>query len=286
MTGAAAARTAAKVAGLERLAGERPEYREILSVFREIYGFVAGKEEATGIAFAIPAASRAERAAAGLPLVAPEGVRVDGGKASAFLAGLLAVMARVGTEGREELAALGRALAEGALDLPALFAACLSRERGVVADAAAAISVSPPLLEFVLEIPLKTALEGVAASVDPKAFEAWEEGYCPVCGGRAGMDELAGEEGRRYLSCSGCFFKWPYKRIKCPYCGTEDPAALSYFTAGEGPTRVGVCRACSRYIKTRDSRAAGSADVPLEVEDLATLHLDLMAAKEGFERGR
>ena len=42
MTGAAAARTAAKLAGLERLAGERPEYREILSVFREIYGFVAG----------------------------------------------------------------------------------------------------------------------------------------------------------------------------------------------------------------------------------------------------
>ena len=286
MTGVAAARTAGKLAGIERLARERPEYREILSVFREIYGFVAGKEEATGIAFAIPAASRAERAAAGLPLVAPEGVRVDGGRASAFLAGLLAVMDRVGTEGREELAALGRALAEGALDLPALFTACLTRERGVLSDAAAAVSVSPPLLEFVLEVPLKTALEGVAASLDPKAFEGWAEGYCPVCGGRAGMDELAGDEGRRYLSCSGCFFKWPYKRIKCPYCGTEDPAALSYFTAGEGPTRVGICRACSRYIKTRDSRAAGSTDVPLEVEDLATLHLDLMAAKEGFERGR
>lgn len=285
MTGAAAARTARKLAGLERLAGERPEYREILSVFREIYGFVAGKEDATGISFAVPAAARAERVAAGLPLVAPEGVRVDVENASAFLAGLLAVMRRVGTEGREDLDALGRALAEGALDLPAVFAACLTRERGVLSDAAAAISVSPPLLEFVLEVPLKTALEGVAASLDPNEFEGWAEGHCPVCGGRAGMDELAGEEGKRYLSCSGCFFKWPYKRIKCPYCGSEDPASLSYFTAGEGPTRVGVCRACSRYIKTRDSRA-GSADVPLEVEDLATLHLDLMAAKEGFERGR
>ena len=99
------------------------------------------------------------------------------------------------------------------------------------------------------------------------------------------MDELSGEEGRRFLSCSGCFFKWPYKRLKCPYCGNEDPESLSYFTAGDGPTRVGVCRKCSRYIKTRDSRK-GNADVPLEVEDLATLHLDLLAAKEGFERGK
>ncbi len=285
MTGAAAARTAAKLAGIERLARERPEYREILSVFRELYGFVEGREEATGIAFAIPEAGRAERSAAGLPLVAPDGLRADAGKASAFLAGVLAVMGRVGTEGREELAALGRAVADGALDLSALFSACLARERSVVAGAAAAVTVPAPLLEFVLEIPLKTALEGVAASLDPLMFEGWTQGYCPVCGGRAGMDELAGEEGRRYLSCSACFFKWPYKRIKCPYCGTEDPAALSYFAAGEGPTRVGVCRACSRYIKTRDSRAGG-ADVPLEVEDLATLHLDLMAAKEGFERGR
>lgn len=285
MTGAAAARTAEKLAGIEKRSRERPEYREILSVFREIFGYVAGKEDATGIAFAIPDGARADRAAAGLPLIAPDSVRVDGEAASAFLAGLLAVMERVGTEGRGELAAVGRALAERALDLPALFAACLARERGVLAGAAAAVSVSPPLLEFILEIPLKTALEGVAASMDQSAFEGWTHGHCPVCGGRAGMDELAGEEGRRHLSCSGCFFKWPYKRIKCPYCGSEDPASLSYFAAGDGPTRVGVCRACARYIKTRDARA-GSADVPLEVEDLATLHLDLMASKEGFERGR
>jgi FdhE protein len=285
MTGAAAARTAGKIAGIERLARERPEYLEILSVFREIFGYVAGREDATGIAFAVPVAARSERAAAGLPLIAPDAVRVDGEKASAFLAGLLAVMERVGTEGHGELAALGRALAERALDLTALFAACLARDRGALAGAAAAVPVSPSLLEFVLELPLKTALEGVAASLDPKAFEGWSHGHCPVCGGRAGMDELVGEEGRRYLSCSGCFFKWPYKRIKCPYCGSEDPASLSYFAAGDGPTRVGVCRACTRYIKTRDSRA-GSADVPLEVEDLATLHLDLMASKEGFERGR
>jgi len=151
--------------------------------------------------------------------------------------------------------------------------------------AAAALSVPAPLLAFVLEIPLKTALERVSSSFHPGRFEGWKEGYCPVCGSRAGMDELAGEEGKRFLSCSACFFRWPYPRIKCPYCGNEDPSTLSYFTAGDGPTRVGVCRKCSRYLKTRDARL-GNADVPLESEDLTTLHLDLLAAKEGFERGK
>lgn len=98
-------------------------------------------------------------------------------------------------------------------------------------------------------------------------------------------NEHGGEEGRRYLSCSACFFKWPYKRLKCPYCGNEDPDLLTYFEAGEEPTRVGVCRKCARYIKTRDSRK-GHGDIPLEIEDLATLHLDLLAGKEGFERGK
>jgi len=53
----------------------------------------------------------------------------------------------------------------------------------------------------------------------------------------------------------------------------------------EGATRVDTCQACSRYIKTRDSRKGG-VDVPLEVEDLLTIHLDLLASREGFERGK
>ena len=115
--------------------------------------------------------------------------------------------------------------------------------------------------------------------------DGWKEGYCPVCGSRAGMAELSGDEGKRRLSCSACFFQWPYPRIQCPYCGNADPETLSYFTAGDGPTRVGVCRKCSRYLKTRDARL-GNADVPMEAEDLVTLHLDLLAGKEGFERGK
>lgn len=278
-------RTAEKIAHLEKTSIERPEYREVLLPFREIFAYVEGREAATGIRFALPEGNGAERVRGGLPLLSPESLAVDPGPAAEFLSGLLDVLRRVGREGGESLDRIGRAVADGELDLAALYAACLARKRDAVEAAAKALEIPGPLLVFVLEIPLKTALEGVTGGLDPSRFEGWKEGYCPVCGSRAGMDELSGEEGRRHLSCSACYFRWPYPRIRCPYCGNDDPDTVSYFTAGEGPVRVGVCRKCSRYIKTRDARL-GDASVPMEAEDLATLHLDLLAGREGFERGK
>jgi len=279
--------TGRKAEHLRRTAEERPEYREILSLFQDVFAHIEGKEDSTGIAFTLPDLHTGERTSGGLPLVSPEGLSVDREKATRFLAGLLDVLQRASrdAEGKGELDRMERALAEDALDLAGLFTACLARERGAVEAAAAAISVSPPLLAFTLEIPLKTALEKVAESVDPESVSEWKEGHCPVCGSRAGMGELVGEEGKRFLSCSTCAFRWPFPRIKCPYCGNEDPDTLSYFTVGEDPIRVGVCRKCSRYIKTLDSRG-GHADVPLEALDLSTLRLDLLAGREGFERGK
>jgi FdhE protein len=278
-------RTAEKIAHLESTASSHPGYREVLLPFREIFAYVAGREASTGIRFAVPEGGGEERIRGGLPLLSPESLSVDPGAAATFLSGLLDVLRRVGREGGEALDRIGRAAAGGELDLAALYAACLGRKRDVLEAAAKALEVPGPLLVFVLEVPLKTALEGVAEGLDPDRFDGWKEGHCPVCGSRAGMDELSGEEGKRHLSCSACFFRWPWPRIRCPYCGNDDPETVSYFTAGEGPVRVGVCRKCSRYIKTRDSRL-GNASVPMEAEDLATLHLDLLAGREGFERGK
>ncbi len=278
-------RTADKIAHLRKTSAEHPEYAGLLLPFEEIFAYVDGKEGGTGIRFAVPEGNGAERVAGGLPLLAPEALSVDREAAIAFLSGLLDVLRRVGKAGQADLDRIGAGLSGGSLDLASLYAACLTRTRDAVDRAASVLSVQAPLLAFVLEIALKTALERLSSSFPPDRFDGWKEGYCPVCGSRAGMDELTGEEGKRFLSCSACFFRWPYPRIRCPYCGNADPGTLSYFTAGDGPTRIGVCRKCSRYLKTRDARL-GNADVPLEAEDLATLHLDLLAGKEGFERGK
>lgn len=277
--------TVRKLAFLEATAREHPEYADVLSLFREIYTYVRGRETETGISFDVPARLAPERIEGGFPLLSIEVLRVDREAAVGFLRGLLSAMKNVSRKGGDEIAGIERAVKEGAVDPANLFAACLARERAAMEEAARRIGVPSPLLEFVLEVPLRTALERVAETIDPAAFAAWKEAYCPVCGSRPGMDELVGEEGKRFLCCSGCFFKWPFQRVKCPYCGNEDPDSLAYFFAGEEPTRVAVCRKCSRYIKTRDSRR-GHADVPLEAEDLATLHLDLLAGREGFERGK
>lgn len=274
-----------KIVFLEKVSREVPEYAEVLVLFREIYALVNGREGETGISFTPPTEGIRELVREGFPLITADEMAVDAGSAASFLAGVVDVMARVGREGDVPLGRLRAALTDGALDPAPLFAACLRRERGALEGCAAGLDIPAPLLEFVIEAALKTALERFADSLEPALFEGWGEGYCPVCGSRPGMAELAGEEGKRFLCCSACSHNWPFTRIKCASCGCEEPEKLSYFEAGEGPVRVDVCRTCSRYIKTRDSRK-GHAGVPLDAEDLATIHLDLLASREGFERGK
>jgi FdhE protein len=274
-----------KAAFLDDISAKAPEYGEVFALFRGIFFYADSRQGETGISFAPDMTHREERIQGGFPLLNAEAMNVDIPRAVAFLIGLLDVAKEKSRDGEAELKRIVDALAEGKLDLPVLFAACLQRDRSKIEAAAETCAVQAALLEFALETVLKTALEPFAAQLTDMDFEGWQEGYCPVCGSRAGMGELVGDEGRRHLSCCTCFFKWPYKRLQCPYCGNDDTETLSYFMVDEGPTRVDVCRKCSRYLKTRDSRK-GHADVPLEVEDLATIHLDLVAGREGFERGK
>jgi FdhE protein len=262
-----------------------PEYGEILPLFIAVYGYVAEHEGATGITVAAPEEHRRERTTGGLPLVPAESLLVEHELFLPFMDGLLALLSAQGREGADDLTAISRGFHDGALDPVRLFTAILGRSRAPVEEGAAACGAPAALLEFVLEIPLKAALSSFAAALPPESADGWREGYCPVCGSRAGMAELAGEEGHRFLSCSCCAFRWPFPRLACPFCGCADPEQLSYFTIGDGPFRVNTCRNCSRYLKTRDSRL-GSAGAPLEAEDLTTIHLDLIAVREGFERGK
>lgn len=274
-----------KSAFLEATARTSPEYGQILALFQGIFAYVDSREGESGISFSPDMTHQAERIQGGFPLLTAEAMSVDTSLATSFLEGLLAVIGKASQYIGGELEHLVSVLGKGGLDLPLLFRACLERDRGKIAAASEACNLQAPLLEFALETVLMAALEPLAASFSEDDFNGWQDGNCPVCGSRAGMGELVGEEGKRYLSCCTCFFKWPYKRLQCPYCGNDDAQSLSYFTADDGPTRVDVCRKCSRYLKTRDSRK-GHADVPLEAEDLVTIHLDLIAGREGFERGK
>ena len=274
-----------KIDCLSAAAEKSPEYAGIVPLFIELYRYLETEGRDSGITFRVSRDNLPEKLQGGFPLLSSEDLTVDIDVCNRFLLGVLAVLKRMGNAGDEGLDAIATALESGPLDLQGLFRSILERNRAVINETSEAIGVPAPLVEYVCEMPLKAALEQLAAGVMPEECESWQEGYCPVCGSRAGMAELAGEEGRRFLSCSACSFRWPFKRLQCPFCGNGDPEKLAYFVAGDGPTRVDSCKACSRYIKTRDSRK-GNADVPLDVEDLLTMHLDLLAAREGLERGK
>lgn len=274
-----------KIAALRRAAATSAEYAGIIPFFIELFSFLDKNGHRTGITVRNCTGHSREKLANGFHLVSSDCLEVDYLACATFLHDTIGVLKRAGRDGSDDLEKISAAIDDDRLDLTALFTAILERNRRYLDDAAKGMDIPPPLLEYVLEIPLKTSLQLFAASVSREEVSEWQESNCPLCGSRAGMAELTGEEGKRFLSCSTCSFSWPFKRLACPFCGNDSAEKLSYFVAGEGATRVDTCSSCSRYIKTRDSRNA-NADVPLDVEDILTIHLDLLASREGFERGK
>ncbi|MCX7981912.1 MAG: formate dehydrogenase accessory protein FdhE [Syntrophales bacterium] len=140
------------------------------------------------------------------------------------------------------------------------------------------------LIELFIEECMRPAFELVAekyGSIIEKS--RWSEGFCPICGKEPKIGEIKNQEGKRYLFCTQCGIEWPYKRIKCPFCGNEEQQTLAYFTVEDDERyRVDVCNECRRYIKIVDFRSTNE-EADLDVEDIATLHLDILANEEGYD---
>jgi len=140
------------------------------------------------------------------------------------------------------------------------------------------------LVDLFVEESLRPALEKVAARYGDRIRKAgWVEGYCPICGREPKIGEIRDEDESRYLFCNQCGFEWNYLRIKCPFCGNEEQQTLAYFTIEEDDRyRVDVCNECKRYIKIVDFRESREK-ADMDVEDIATLHLDMLANDEGYD---
>ncbi len=140
------------------------------------------------------------------------------------------------------------------------------------------------LVELFLEESLRPELEVIAKKYEEVVGKSeWSEGYCPICGKEPKIGEIRkDEEGKRYLFCHQCGCKWYFYRIKCPFCGNDEQHSLAYFEVeGEERYRVDVCNKCWRYIKTIELPKS-SEEPNMDVEDIATLHLDMIAFEEGY----
>ncbi len=114
-----------------------------------------------------------------------------------------------------------------------------------------------------------------------------KRGQCPFCGGlplvSVRREGSLMEGAKRLLACALCGGEWIFERILCPSCFEEDPHKLPHFQGDKHPAvRIEACETCRRYVKSIDL-SEDARPIP-EVDDLASLSMDLWAAEQGYTR--
>lgn len=138
------------------------------------------------------------------------------------------------------------------------------------------------LAQTSVDLGLKPYLEWAAEQAMPHIDqEKWKRRYCPVCAGVPDLAFLEEEAGARHLLCSRCGSQWLFRRLGCPFCGTNEYAKLSYHLSQDEVYRLYVCQACHRYLKTIDLRKI-AREVLFPVERVTTLAMDVAAQEAGY----
>ena len=142
--------------------------------------------------------------------------------------------------------------------------------------------LEPGAAEFLAMNALKPALRLCAQTYAKYLdLDSWDQGYCPLCGSQPGIAFIE-KSGKRGLHCSLCGTQWNYPRLKCPFCAEGEHSRLGYFQDERLECfRVDYCHGCKRYVKTIDLRLVEDP-APMELENLATIHLDVLAVEQGF----
>ena len=212
----------------------------------------------------------------GAPLIQVESLLADWGA----LVWLCGQVCRLVSQHRPELASDLEAVSSLMSDRPAaseLIAAYLASRSGA---GFAAASGYPALLGFALNHTLRPFLRAAAEAAAPLVDdESWGRPFCPVCGGAPDLAALESGGGRRLL-CSRCDVEWHFRRVGCPFCGSE--GSISYWPSEGGAYRLYVCEACRAYLKTVDEREVVLAR-PLPAERILTVELDLAAQAAGYQ---
>jgi FdhE protein len=183
---------------------------------------------------------------------------------------------------KENIQAIEEAKAINALNLKDL----LKRfyDDSFIETVAGEFNIDSVILKFLIFESVQPSLAANVKSIGNRIdLKNWLRGYCPICGSMPQISLLK-DEGQRFCLCSLCGFEWPSERLKCPFCENRDHNKLHYFYAeGYEARRVDLCDNCHQYIKTVDARKL-DYEPDLAIEDIATIHLDILASEKGFKR--
>ena len=116
---------------------------------------------------------------------------------------------------------------------------------------------------------------------------------CPLCASPPSMAIVFtpenGTSEQRLLSCCFCTYRWQYHLTGCPSCGNTRPERFGLIVGDsvrDQCVRAVSCEECHTYIKTvftgcRSDRKRPD-ELDMDIEDVATLNLDIMADQRGF----
>lgn len=263
-----------RISRLERIRAQQPHYAELLSFYEKL--LIEKEHCKAALADARTPCPTSAASQAGFE----KGFPLLGAEAFAPLPALLTehfltVLELVQDRQQEWVASAAKKIRSGELKLENLVKGVLHAEVPMTNLAGIdylALEAIKPWLEFCASALLDTVRE-----------RTWSYEYCPVCGGSPMIGELSEEEGRRLLYCALCGTQWRHPRLQCVFCGEADHNKLSYLSVEqEIRNRLDVCKSCKRYIKIVDRRQVTEPVFP-DLENIATLHLDMVAQSKGYQ---
>jgi FdhE protein len=171
------------------------------------------------------------------------------------------------------------------VDPSAAIRAAISRDSRALEEMAGRSDASIDAFAAVAQVAAMPLLMAVALTLEPRAAQAWQQGYCPVCGSWPSLTELRGIERERRLRCGCCGADWPLPLLHCAFCGELDHEKLGALQpeGEEQLRRVETCETCRGYLKSIATYGA----LPIRslvLLDLTTIPLDLVAQERGYAR--
>jgi len=267
---------------IEKIKQERSSYIPLLNFFQKVLSAQIGSsphitidEDDVGVDLA---RTKIEE---GFPLLSKEQIRVDEESARQ----LFLILCQIAEKENRELEDAVKKIREALHDKKMHFHELVEWwVRGKGPFNPEPDSLHLPLLSLLLQYSVQPSLQAVASRLkDLVNEELWTRGYCPICGSFPFIAEMRGEGGERIFHCPSCSHAWKGRRLFCPFCENTEAQSLRYlYLEKESEYRIDLCDQCKRYIKTIDARKLDPPVIPA-LEDIATLHLDILAEENGFQ---
>lgn len=269
MYGSAAGRFRAPELTLAATEADNPEWAPWLRLVGE-----ASAEAPWSVDIGLPV-----RTAAGAPLLHDAVLSLDAERARSWVASLFGSARDLA--GEEQLGSPGDA---GANAL-SLLEAAIAMDGASLDELSAGAGASPGAFATVAQIAAAPVLRACHQGLRAQLPQAWEHGYCPVCGAWPAFAEVIGLERERRVRCGRCASRWRLDVLHCPFCGEREHKRLSGLVVeGQEETmRVDTCRSCGGYIKSL-AVLLPTPDDAVAVLDARTVELDLAAVERGCTR--